>query len=166
MLSHPQQPCSAPMASFIVNPCHIWSSLSWLPSVFPSIVVFCKDSCLLMMCLKQDSNSSVIFTSSDVSGLISCKTLVHLAVQGIYRSLLQRHSSNKLLFQPSFTVQLSYLYIVIGNTRVWMVLPWFLMTHLCSLWCFLILPLLPLWVSAFSWFFWWHPPFALMTKPK
>ena len=51
-----------------------------------------------------------------------------------------------------FAVQLLHLYIVLGNTRVWMILALVSRTRLCPRWSFLIRPLLPFQVSTFSCF--------------
>ncbi|KAF6081848.1 hypothetical protein HJG60_008854 [Phyllostomus discolor] len=93
---------------------------------FPSTTVFPKEACLLMMYRKQDSSSSVTFATSDVSGLMCYRTYLFIFqdVQGIYRTLLQDRISNE-----TFPLAISLchhnfflLYLVTGNTRMWMIL--------------------------------------------
>ena len=121
-------PSSPAMASFMESkPPHIWPFS--FPAAFcsPSIIVFPKEACLFVMYLKQDSNSSVIFASSDVAGLMWCRTHHHLFifqdVPGIYRALLQDH----ILNETSPPIGLCHhhfflMYIVTGNTRMCMIL--------------------------------------------
>ena len=82
-----------------------------LPSIFPSIRVFSKESVLHIMCPKYWSFS--ISPPNEHSGLISFRIdrLDLLAVQGTLKSLLQHHSSKASILRRSafFTVQLSYL---------------------------------------------------------
>ena len=70
--------------------CH---PLLCLPSIFPSISVFCSESALHIRCPKYWSFS--ISPSNEYTGLISFKIdwLDLLAVQGPLKSLLQHHSS-------------------------------------------------------------------------
>ena len=85
-----QQPCSATVVScpwFL-----LWSQSSHffscflLPSLFPRIIVFSKESCILMMCPKEDSFSFVIFAFSDDSCLI-CSNAYSLYLFGSPESL-------------------------------------------------------------------------------
>ena len=88
-----------------------------LPSIFPSIRVFCNESVLHMRWLKYWSFS--ISSSNEYSGLISFRVdWVDLAVQGILKSLLQHHSSKASIFwRPAFfIVQLSHPYMNTGKT--------------------------------------------------
>ena len=64
-----------------------------LPSVFPSIGVFSKESTLRIRWPKYWSFSFSISPSSEYSGLISFRMdwLNHLAVQGTLKSLLHTH---------------------------------------------------------------------------
>ena len=83
-----------------------------LPSVFPSIRVFSRESTLRIRWPKywSFSNSS----SNEYSALISFRTyLFDLIVQGILKSLLQ-HSLKASILWPSalFMVQLSHLYMI------------------------------------------------------
>ena len=70
-------------------------SLLLLPSIFPSIRVFSKDSALYIRWRKYWSFSFNISPSNEHPGLISFRMdwLDLLAVQGTLKSLLQHHSS-------------------------------------------------------------------------
>ena len=89
-----------------------------LPSIFPSIRVFSKESVLHIRCPKYWSFS--ISPSNEHSGLISFRIdwLYLLAVQGTLKSLLQLHNSKTSVLQHSvfFMVQLSHPYMTIGKT--------------------------------------------------
>ena len=82
-----------------------------LPSVFPSIRVFFKDSVLHIRWPKYWSFSFSISPSNEYSGLIFFRIywLDLLAVQWTVKSLLQHHSSKAPILQYStfFRVQLS-----------------------------------------------------------
>ena len=67
--------------------------LLFLPSIFPSIRVFSKESVLCIRWPKYWSFSFSISPSNDYSGLISFRMDCLLAVQGTLKSLLQHHSS-------------------------------------------------------------------------
>ena len=66
-----------------------------LPSIFPSIRVFCNESALPIRWTIYRSFNFSISPSNEYSGLISFRMdwLDLLAVQGILKSLLQHHSS-------------------------------------------------------------------------
>ena len=91
-----------------------------LPSIFPNIRVFSKESVLHMRWLKYWSFSFSISPSNEYSGLISFRIdwLDLLAVQGTLKSLLQHHSSKPSIFQCSafFMVQCSHPYMTTGKT--------------------------------------------------
>ena len=93
--------------------------LLFLPSVFPSIRVFSKESVLPIRWPKDWSFSLSISPSSEYSGLISHRVdwLDLLAVQGTLKSLLQHHSSKASILGRSvfFTVQLSHPYMTTGK---------------------------------------------------
>ena len=93
--------------------CH---PLLLLPSIFPSIRVFSKESVLCIRWPKYWSFHFSISPSNEYSGLISFRMdwLVLLAVQGTLKSLLQHHSSKASILQRSafLMVQLSHPYIV------------------------------------------------------
>ena len=89
-----------------------------LPSIFPSIRVFSKESVLHIGWPKYWSFSFNISPSN--SGLISFRMdwLDLLAVQGTLKSLLQHHSSKASILWHSafFIVQLSHPYMTTGKT--------------------------------------------------
>ena len=91
-----------------------------LPSIFPSIRVFSKESALPIRWPKYWSFSFIISPSNEYSGLISFKMdwLDLLGVQGTLKSLLQQHSSKASVLQHSafFIVQLSHPYMTTGKT--------------------------------------------------
>ena len=97
--------------------CH---PLLLLPSIFPSIRVFSKESALCIRWPKYWSFSFNISPSSEHSELISFRMdwLNLLAVQGTLKSLLQHHSSKASIRRHSafFTVQLSHPYMTTGKT--------------------------------------------------
>ena len=97
--------------------CH---PLLLLPSTFPSIRVFSKESVLHIRWPKYWGYSFSISPSNEFSGLISFRMdwLDLLAVQGTLKSLLQHHSSKASILWHStfFTVQLSHLYMTTGKT--------------------------------------------------
>ena len=91
-----------------------------LPSIFPSIRVFSKESTLCMRWPKNWSFSFNISPYNEHLGLISFRMdwLDLLAVQGTLKSLLQHHSSKASILQHSafFIVQLSHPYMTTGKT--------------------------------------------------
>ena len=91
------------------------------PSIFPSIRVFSSESVLHIRWPKYWSFSFSIGPSSEYSGLISFRIdwFDLLAVQGIFKSLLQHHSSKASILWHSafFIVQLSHQYMTTGKTR-------------------------------------------------
>ena len=78
-------------------------SLLLLPSIFPSIGIFSKESVLHIMWPKYCSFSFSISPSNEYSGLIFFRIdwLDLLAVQWTLRSLLQHHSSKASVLQCS-----------------------------------------------------------------
>ena len=90
-----------------------------LPSVFPSIRVFSRESSLHIRWPKYWSFS--ISPSSEYSGLISFRIdwFDLLAVQGTLKSLLQHHSSKASILRHSafFLVQLSHPYMLVLLNR-------------------------------------------------
>ena len=97
--------------------CH---PLLLLPSIFPSIRVFSKDSVLCIRWPKYWSFSFNISPSDAYSGLISFRIdwLDLLAVQGTFKSLLQHHNSKASILWHStfFIIQLSHPYMTTGKT--------------------------------------------------
>ena len=91
-----------------------------LPSIFPSIRVFSKESILQISWPEYWSFSFSISPSSEYSGLISFRMdwLDLLAVQGTLKSPLQHHSSKASILCRSgfFIVQLSHPYMTTGKT--------------------------------------------------
>ena len=90
-----------------------------LPSVFPSLRVFSKESVLHIRWPKYWSFSFNISPSNEYSGLISfgMDWLDLLAFQRTLKSLLQHHSSKALILQCSvfLIVQLSHPYMTTGK---------------------------------------------------
>ena len=90
-----------------------------LPSIFPSIRVFPKESVLCIRWPKNWSFSFSISPSNEYSGLISFRIdwFDYLAVQGTLKSLLQHHSSKASILRCSafFMVQLSHPYTTTGK---------------------------------------------------
>ena len=97
--------------------CH---PLLLLPSIFPSIRVFSKDSALYIRWRKYWSFSFNISPSNEHPGLISLRVdwLDLLAVQGTLKSLLQHHRLKaSILWRSAFlTVQFSHPYMATGKT--------------------------------------------------
>ena len=97
--------------------CH---PLLLLPSVFPNMRVFSKESALPIRWPKYWSFSFSIGLSNKYSGLISFRFdwFDLLAVQGTLKSLLQHHSSKVSILWLSayFIIQLSYPYMTTGKT--------------------------------------------------
>ena len=98
--------------------CH---PLLLLPSIFPSIRLFSKESVLRIRWPKCWSFSFSISSSNEYSGLISFRIDWSdlLAVQGTLKSLLQHHSSKASILWRSafFTVQLSHPYGTTGKNH-------------------------------------------------
>ena len=94
--------------------------LLFLPSIFPRIRVFSKESVLYSRWPKYWSFTFNISPSNEYSGLISFRMdwLDVLAVQGTLKSLLQHHSSKAsiLWYSALFIVQLSHPYMMTRKT--------------------------------------------------
>ena len=90
-----------------------------LPSIFPSLGVFSKESACRIRWPKYWSFSFNISPSNEHPGLISFRMdwLDLLAVQGTLKSLLQHHSSKASILPRSafFIVQLSHPYMTTGK---------------------------------------------------
>ena len=111
------------MSTESVMPCNhliLCRPLLLLPSVFPCIRVFSKESALCIRWPKYWSFSFSIRPSNEYSGLISFRMdwFDLLAVQGTLKSLLQHHSSKASILGRSayFIVQLSHPYLTTGKT--------------------------------------------------
>ena len=98
--------------------CHL---LLLLPSIFPRIRVFSKESVLCIRWPKYWSFSFSISPSNAYSELISFRIdwFELLVVQGILKNLLQHRSSKVsiLLCSAFFMVQLSHPYMTTGKTK-------------------------------------------------
>ena len=96
--------------------CH---SCLLLPSIFPSIRVFCSESVLHIRWPKYWRFSFSISPSNKYAGMISFRIdwLDLLAVQRTLKSLVPYHSSKASILQLSafFMVQLSHLYMITGK---------------------------------------------------
>ena len=91
-----------------------------LPSIFPSIRVFSKESALYIRWPKYWSFSFNVSPSNEYSGLVSFKMdwLDLLAGQRTLKNLLQHHSSQASILRCSalFIVQLSHPCMTTGKT--------------------------------------------------
>ena len=128
-LQHARLPCLSPTLRARSDSCSssqwchtsiLWHPLLLLPSLFPSIRVFSKES---MLCNRWPKYRSFIFSissSNEYSGLISFRMdwLDLHAVQGTLKSLLQHHSLKASIPRLSafFIVQLSHPYLTTGKT--------------------------------------------------
>ena len=127
--------CQAPLTSTISHSLFKHVSSEWvmlsnqlilchplllLPSKFPSIRVFSRESTLLIRWSKYWSSSFSISSSNEYSGLISFRIdwFDLLAVQGTLKSLFQHHNLKAPILRHSafIMVQLSHLYMTIGKT--------------------------------------------------
>ena len=98
----------------------LYCPLLLLPSIFPSIKDFSKESALCIMWPKYWSFSFKISPPNEHPGLICFRMdwLDLLAVQGTLKCLLQHHHSKASIFQclAFFIVQLSHPYVTTGKT--------------------------------------------------
>ena len=98
----------------------LYQPLILLPSIFPSIRLFSKESVLHIRWPKYWSFSLSISPSNEYSGLLSFRIdwFDLLAVQGTLKSLLQ-HSSKASILRLSafFTVQHSHPYMTTGKNH-------------------------------------------------
>ena len=103
------------------NHLSLYCPLLLLPSIFPIIRVFTKESVLRMRWPKYWCFSFSISPSNEYSRLISFRIdwLDILAVQGTLKSLIQQRSSKAsvLLRSAFFIVQLSHPYVTVGKTK-------------------------------------------------
>ena len=119
------------------------NSLFLLPSVFPSIRVFFKESALHIRWPEYWSFSFSISPSSEYSGLIPLGlTFNLLAVQGTLKSLVQDHNSKgSILWCSTFFYDPTlYLYMTTRKTIALPIGPLSAKWCLCFLICFLGLP--------------------------
>ena len=98
----------------------LWHPLLLLPSIFPSIRVFSKESVLCIIWPKYWSFNLSISTSTEYAGLISFRMdwLHLLTVQETLKSLIQHHISKALILWCSafLILQLSDPYMTTGKT--------------------------------------------------
>ena len=153
-----------------IQPSHFVLSPSPLPSIFPSIRVFSKESVLCIRWPKYCSFSFSINPSNEYSGLISFRMdwLNLLAVQGTHKSLLQHHSSKASILQCSafFIVQLSRPYMTTGKTMAltrWTFVDK-VMSLLLNMLSRLVICFLPR--SKRLLISWLHSPSAVILEPK
>ena len=157
----------------LMPPSHLilCSPLFLLPSIFPSIRVFSKESVLRIRWQKYWSFSFSISPSNEYSGLISFRIdwLDLLAVQESLKSLLQHHSSKASILQCSafFMVQLSHPYMTTGKTialtrRTFVSIVMFLLFKMLSRFVIAFLPrskcLLITWLQSLSAVIWASKP--------
>ena len=147
--------------------CH---PLLLLPSIFPSIRIFSKESVLCIRWPKHWSFSLSISPSNEYAGLISFRMdwLDLLAVQGTLKSLLQHHSSKASILQHSafFIVQLSHSYMTTGKTMA-LTRPTFVgkvMSLLFNMLSRLVITFLPR--SKHLLISWLQSPSALILEPR
>ena len=104
-----------------IQPAHPLSPLLFMPSNFPSIMIFSSESALRIRWPKFWSFGFSTSPSNEYSGLISFRIerFVLLAVQGTLKSLLQHRSSKASILRHSafFIVQHAHPYLTIGKTR-------------------------------------------------
>ena len=103
-------------------------TLLFLPSIFPRISVFSSELVLRIRWPKYWSFSFNISLFNEHPGLILLDWLDLLAVQGTHKSLLQHHSSEASILQPSafFVLQFSHPHMTTGKT---------MRAHFCCLPC-------------------------------
>ena len=141
-----------------------------LPSIFPSIRVFFKESVIHIRWPKYWSFSFSISPSNEYSGTDSFRMdwLDHLAVNGTLKSLLQHHSSKASILQCSafFMTQLSHPYMTTGQT-IALTLQTFVgkvMTLLFNMLLRLVITFLPR--SKQLLIFWLQSPSAVILEHK
>ena len=99
----------------------LYHPLLLLPSIFPSIRVFCNELALCIWRPEYWSFSFSISPSNEYSELVSFRMdwFDLLAIQGTLKCLLQHHSSKASLLWCSafFMVHFSHPYITTGKTK-------------------------------------------------
>ena len=111
-LKHARPPCPSPAPGAYSNSCpsspwwHPNCPLLLLPSIFPCIWVFSKESVLHIRWPNYWSFSFSIRPSNEHSGLISFRMdwLDILAAQGTLKSLLQHHTSKASIFSAQLSL--------------------------------------------------------------
>ena len=145
--------------------CH---PLLLLPSIFPSIRVFSKESALLIRWPKYWSFSFSISPSKKYSGLISSRMdwFDLFAVQGALKSLIYSSKALILWHSDFFTVQLSHSYTNTGKTiplTIWTFVGKVISVFFNMLSMFLI-AILPR--SKHLLILWLQSPSAVILEPK
>ena len=147
------------------HPCHPLL----LPSIFPSIRVFSKESVLCTRWPKYWSFSFSISPSNEYSGLISFRIdWFGLVVQGTLKSLFQHHSTKTSILRrlAFFMVQLSHPYMTTGKTIA--LTGWAFVSKVTSLLfntlCRFVTAFLPR--SKCLLISWLHSPSAVILEPK
>ena len=158
-VSCPQQPCSVPVHLGIWL--LLWSpSISYLAFSFSAVfyfsqpIVSSKELSLLRMWPMLESFSILSFLPP---AMFQAYFAVGPTCSSFWQSRVSIELSSNTLFQINrvffwsafFTVQLPHPYIVIGNTRVWMILALISNDTSLLLMIFLFIPLLFFQVSAF-----------------
>ena len=148
--------------------CH---PLLLLPSIFPSIRVFSKESTLCIRWPNYWSFNFSISPSNEYSGLISFRMdcLDLLEVQGTLKSLLQHHRSKaSVLWCPAFfMVQLSHPYMTTGKKTIALTIQTFagkVMSLLFNMLSRLVIAFLPRSKSLLI--SWLQLPSAVILEPK
>ena len=144
--------------------------LCCLPSIFPSIRVFSKESVLHIRWPKYSSFSFSISPCSEYSGLISLGMdwLDPLVVQGTLKSLLQHYGLKASVLRCSafFIAQLSHTYMTTGKTIA--LTRWTfvgkVMSLLFNMLSTLVIAFLPR--SKCVFISWLQPPSAVILEPK
>ena len=147
----------------------LWGPLHLLPSIFPSIRVFSKESVLPIRWPKYWTFSFSISASNEHSGLISFTMdwMDFLAVQGTLKSLLQHHSSEASILQCSdlSIAQHSHPYMTTGKTIA--LTRWTfvgkVMSLLFNMLSGLVITFLPR--SKRLWISWLQSPSAVILEP-
>ena len=148
----------------------LYCPLLLLPSIFPRIKIFFKESVLCIRWPKYWSFHFSINPSNECSGLISFRIdwFDLLAVQGTLKSLLQHHSSKASILQHSafFIVQLSHPYMTSGKTTA--LTRWTFVGKVMSLFFNMLsrlgITFLPR--SKHLWISWLQSPSAVIWEPK
>ena len=141
-----------------------------LPSIFPSIRVFSKESVLCIRGPKYWSFSFNISPSNEYSGLISFRIdwFALLAVQGTLKSLLQHFTSKASVLWHSafFMVQLSHPYVTAGKTRPLTI--WTFVSKVMSLLFRMLSRLVTTYLPRSKHFLisWLQSPSAVILEPK
>ena len=147
----------------------LYHPLLLLPSIFPRISAFSKESVLHIRWPKYWSFSFSISSSNEYSGLITFRIdwLDFFVVQRTLKSLFQYHSpkASVLWCSAFFTVQLSHSYMTIGKTIAFTRQTFVgkVMSLLFNMLSRLVMLFLKEQVSLISWL---QSPSAVILEPK